>query len=283
MLGIIGGTGLYSLDEMQCVARHDVTTMCGKPSAPITEGILNGTSCFFLPRHGSHHHLLPHEINFRANILALKQLGVRHIISVSAVGSLQEEYHAGDFALVSQYFDWVKDHRIKSFFGEGLVAHVSMARPTCESLSDHIYSIAKSMGVRIHKKATYACIDGPRFGTIAESHFLRGPAGCDIVGMTNVPESFLAREAQMCYSSLCIATDYDCWMDDPAQHATVEQIIQRYGGSLQQARDILQQVIKTWSPASDDCYCRTSLASAMITQPDAMTDKHRELLAVLSS
>jgi 5'-methylthioadenosine phosphorylase len=204
MLGIIGGTGLYKIDGLSKISTRTVHTPFGSPSADTVIGELDGQRIAFLPRHGLHHQILPSEINFRANIWALKSVGVRKIISVSAVGSLRKEIRPGDLAILAQYFDWTHGTRIGTFFGDGLVAHVSTARPACPALMTRIAQTAAKNGMQIHMGKTYGCVQGPRLGTMAESHFLRS-AGCDLVGMTNIPEAFLAREAQLCYSTIAIA------------------------------------------------------------------------------
>ena len=280
MLGIIGGTGLYKLDRISNIKIHDVTTVFGQPSAPITEGEVYGKRVMFLPRHGSGHQLLPSEVNYRANILALKDLGVTHIVGVSAVGSLQQEVAPGDLAIPEQYFDFLKSPREKTFFGEGLVAHVSTAEPTCISLADAISRAAESIGESVHRNKVYACVDGPRLGTKAESVFLRGPAKCDLVGMTNVPEVFLAREAQICYCTIGVVTDYDCWQDDPSQHVTVEQVISRYGKSLEKAKSVLLAFIKR-ETLVNDAACRESLKQAVLTPSEYVPENKRDLLETL--
>ncbi|MCP4595142.1 S-methyl-5'-thioadenosine phosphorylase [Neptuniibacter sp.] len=282
MLGIIGGTGIYQLEGLDVTGEHDLDTPFGKPSAPIIQGRMGERDLFFLPRHGRCHELLPSEVNYRANIWALKKLGVTQVIGLSAVGSLQEEIAPGDLSLPDQYFDFVKGNREKTFFGNGLAAHVSTAEPTCKGLADDLEKAGQSVGISLHRNKTYGCVDGPRLGTRAESFFLRGAAGCDLVGMTNVPEVFLAREAQICYCTIAIATDYDCWLDDPAQHVSVEQVIARYGASLEKAKQVLTAYIN--SPATEyDCGCRTSLSSAVLTPRDVLNSEQQALLDLLSA
>ena len=280
MLAIIGGTGIYQFDGLTVRKEHQVETPYGEPSAPIIEGQYGELTLFFLPRHGRAHQLLPFEVNYRANIWALKSLGVTQIIGLSAVGSLQEDVAPGDLSLPSQYFDFVKGHREKTFFGEGLAAHVSTAEPTCRHLASGLKQAADRQGTELHLDKTYACVDGPRLGTRAESLFLRGPAGCDLVGMTNVPEVFLAREAQICYCTIAIATDYDCWMDDPAHHVTVEQVISRYGASLEKAKTLLKGYLDQHQ-ADPACSCRSALASAVLTPVEALSDDKKQLLSLL--
>lgn len=280
MLGVIGGTGLYQLEGLEIKKTEDVETPFGRPSAAVTIGNLEGREVAFLPRHGTHHTVLPHEINYRANLFALKQLGVEQIVSVSATGSLQKEIAPGDLSLISQYFDWTRGKRHSSFFGEGIVAHVSSAKPSCESLSETVIQSAKQLQIPLHPHKTYGCVEGPRFGTRAESFFLRN-AGCDLVGMTNVPEAFLAREAQICYCTIAVATDYDCWMDDPTAHVTMEKAMQLYKANLGKIRSILGQVIKT---KTGQCKgeCRKVLAYSVMSPKDSLSKSQQKILEILS-
>ena len=253
----------------------------GRPSAAIARGLYHNKEILFLPRHGENHALLPSEVNYRANIWALKSLGVKQIIGLSAVGSLQQEIKPGDLAIADQYFDFIKSPREKTFFGQGLVAHVSTAEPTCVALADAIAVAAKTCSTDIHRNKTYACVDGPRLGTKAESLFLKTAAGCDLIGMTNVPEVFLAREAQICYCTIGIATDYDSWKDDPNEHVTVEQVISRYGDSLTKAKNVLEAYIKGL-PAQCTSRCNQALKSAVLTPVDTMSVEQKKLFTVLS-
>ncbi|WP_415904931.1 MTAP family purine nucleoside phosphorylase [Neptuniibacter sp. QD48_55] len=282
MLGIIGGTGIYQLEGLEVTGEHEIETPFGSPSAPILQGRMGEKDLFFLPRHGRRHELLPSEVNYRANIWALKKLGVTQVIGLSAVGSLQEEIKPGDLSLPDQYFDFVKGNREKSFFGNGLAAHVSTAEPTSKPLADALEKAGESVGISLHRNKTYGCVDGPRLGTRAESFFLRGAAGCDLVGMTNVPEVFLAKEAQISYCTIAIATDYDCWMDDPAHHVSVEQVIARYGASLEKAKAVLTAFIHSPEEAFE-CTSRSSLASAVLTPRDSLNQSQKELLELLSA
>ena len=279
MLAIIGGTGLYELPGMQ-VARHlDEDTPFGKPSGSILLGRLGGRELLFLARHGSGHRLLPHEVNYRANIYALKRAGATQILGFSAVGSLVQEVAPGDLAVPTQYFDWTRGQRARSFFGEGVVAHVSTAEPVSSHLVDWVAAKAAQMGLRLHRGLTYACVEGPRLGTRAESLFMR-QVGCHLVGMTNVPEVFLAREAQVCYATVCIATDYDCWMDDPAMHVSVSAILAKYRDSLERARALLDALLAGPLP-EEEPDIRSALQHAMLTPDAALSDAQREWLAVL--
>jgi len=282
MLAIIGGTGIYHIDGLTVIKQHIINTPYGKPSAEIIRGMYQNKEVLFLPRHGSNHQLLPAEVNYRANIWALKLLGVKQIIGLSAAGSLQEEIKPGNLVIADQYFDFVKGSREKTFFGQGLAAHISTAEPTCVALADAIASAAKNCSIDIHRNKTYACVDGPRLGTKAESLFLKNAAGCDLVGMTNVPEVFLAREAQICYCTVGIATDYDSWKDDPSEHVTVEQVISRYGNSIVEAKKVLEAYIKG-TPAICNSGCNHALKSAVLTPVDAMSEQNKVLFSLLSA
>lgn len=280
LLGIIGGTGLYHIDGLKITNQIEVLTPFGAPSAPLTIGNLGDQEMVFLPRHGLNHQIMPSEVNFRANIYALKNTGVTRIISVSAVGSLRSELAMGDFAIPSQYFDWTKGLRKHTFFGEGMVAHVSTAEPACAHLTDIIKSAGKKNGIHIHTGVTYACVEGPRLGTKVESNYLKDVVGCDVVGMSNIPEAFLAKEAQLCYATIAIVTDYDCWLDDPAQHVSVAQVFKTYDKSIQKVKDLLGQLFQTPLP-EPECDCRTSLQYSMLTPEEVLTDEKMKILKVL--
>jgi 5'-methylthioadenosine phosphorylase len=279
MIGIIGGTGLYAMAELKSPQAQDVTTPFGAPSAPLIRGTLRGREVAFLARHGVSHQLLPSEINFRANIWALKSIGARTLIGVSAVGSLREAIRPGDLALPAQYLDFTKGRRIASFFGGGLVAHVSTAHPSCRATAALIASAARAAGVTLHEETTYACVEGPRLGTRAESLFLRG-AGADLVGMTNVPEAFLALEAQLGYCTIALATDYDCWLDDPAQHVSAEQVLAEFRSNLVRVQQLLADTVAQY--AEDETRpCRRALRGALVTPRERMTAEQRELVELL--
>lgn len=279
MLAIIGGTGIYELPGMQIDERIEGTTPFGGPSGPISRGHLGSVPLMFLARHGSGHRHLPHEVNYRANIFALKRAGATMVLSFSAVGSLAEHIAPGDLAMPGQYFDWTRGRRANSFFGDGVAAHISSAEPVSRALVDAVASAAAGGGIRLHRDVTYACVEGPRLGTRAESFFLR-QAGCHLVGMTNVPEVFLAREAQMAYATVAIVTDYDCWMDDPEHHATMEAILARYRDSVGQARSLLDALLARPLPAPES-EIRTALAGAVMTADEALTPAQAQWLAVL--
>lgn len=279
MLGIIGGTGLYKLEDIEDISSRTVSTPFGNPSAEITIGSIKGQKVAFLPRHGSAHQILPSEINFRANIWALKSVGVKRIIGVSAVGSLSEDIHPGDLVLPNQYLDWTKGKRDSTFFGAGIAAHISTANPTCPALRHFMRTFVEESGGKIHSDKTYACVEGPRLGTRAESQFLR-KMGCDVVGMTNVPEVFLAREAQLCYATIAIATDYDCWLDDPCQHASVEKVIELYKTNIGKVQKLLRffTVIRC---KSTPCECRSSLKHAVLTDVSQLSGDQKNILGFL--
>lgn len=279
MLAIIGGTGLYDLAGMEIEDRIDADTPFGRPSGTVQRGRINGQPILFLARHGTGHKLLPHEVNYRANLFALKQAGATMVLGFSAVGSLAEHVAPGDLAMPEQYFDWTRGSRERSFFGGGVAAHISTANPVSAALVDAVSSAAQTLGITLHRGLTYACVEGPRLGTRAESHFLR-QAGCHLVGMTNVPEAFLAREAQMAYATVGIVTDYDCWMDDPARHVSVSAIFELYGKSLVSARRVLNQLLSQ-PPVRPEPEIRTALSTAMMTPLDALTPEQRAWLDVL--
>ncbi len=281
MIGIIGGTGLYRMEGLEVTRSAEIDTPFGRPSGPVMLGRLAGHDIAFLPRHGLNHDLLPSEINFRANIWALKSVGVRTVIGVSAVGSLRQEIRPGDLALPSQYLDFTKGLRPASFFGKGLVAHVSTAHPTCAHTAALITRVADSIGQPVHRDKTYACVEGPRLGTRAESFWLRG-AGADLVGMTNVPEAFLALEAQLGYCVITVATDYDCWLDDTSQHVSAEQVIGQFKESLGRVQTLIAGAVARYVE-DESRPCRQALKSAVVTPKAQMTPEQRRILEFLAS
>ncbi len=280
MLGVIGGSGLYALDGLEIIKEHDIETPFGKPSAPIVEGQFSGQTILFLARHGQGHAFLPHEVNYRANIFALKKLGASRVFGVSAAGSLREEIKPGDLAIATQYFDHTRGKRNNTFFGNGIAGHVSTAYPVCPSLSTDIEAAAKRINQAIHSGKSYACVEGPRLGTQVESFFLRDHANCDLVGMTNVPEAFLAREAQMAYCTVCLVTDYDCWMEDPDQHVSVEKFFEVYGGALEKAKALLAELLSQPFTDTPDSV-KQALQMAILTPDDAMSDEQKDWLNTL--
>ncbi len=281
MIGIIGGTGLYRMDGLKVNETRHVETPFGAPSAPVMLGSLDGRPVAFLARHGLEHHLLPSEINFRANIWALKSLGVRTVIGVSAVGSLREEIRPGDLALPAQYLDFTKGLRAASFFGQGMVAHISTAHPACAATSALLAEAAEAIGLPLHREKTYACVEGPRLGTRAESFWLRS-AGADLVGMTNVPEAFLALEAQLGYCTVAVATDYDCWLDDPTQHVSLEQVMSQFRDSLTRVQRLIAHAVARYRD-DESRPCRHALRAAVVTPREQLTAAQRAILDFLSS
>jgi 5'-methylthioadenosine phosphorylase len=284
MIGIVGGTGLYKLDGLSGVEERKIETPYGLPSAPLTIGAMGNQKIAFLPRHGSHHDKLPHELNYRANVWALKAAGARAIISVSAVGSLAMEYAPGDLVIPSQYLDFTKGIRAHTFLGDGLVAHISSAEPVCPVLSGRIAGVAQSLSIKLHSGRTYACVEGPRLGNRAESRFLI-QSGAHIVGMTNVPEVYLALEAQMAYASICVVTDYDCWLEDPSYHATLDKVMAQYKGSLDKVKKILTKLLSEGdlSKELETSPSRKALAGAVITDRSRMAADRLTQLAFLEA
>jgi 5'-methylthioadenosine phosphorylase len=274
-IGIIGGSGLYDMAELTDREERRVTTPFGEPSAPYVVGTLRGKRVAFLARHGAGHRLLPSELSFRANIFGLKTLGVEYILSASAVGSLKHEYKPMDLVIPDQFLDRTRG-RISTFFGRGLVAHVGFAHPFCKPLSDIAFRSAQSAGATVHKGGTYVCMEGPQFSTLAESQLYRS-WGMDIIGMTNLQEAKLAREAEICYSTIALVTDYDCWHPEHDQ-VTVEMIV----ANLTQNAKIAQQVIAAavgTLPFERSCECATALEYAIITRPDAVPEQTKRDLA----
>jgi len=268
VLGVIGGSGVYEINGLQNKRWKKVSSSFGEPSDELLFGDLNGQEMVFLPRHGRGHRIPPSEINYRANIDALKRAGVTEIISVSAVGSLKEELKPGMFVIVDQFIDRTFA-REKSFFTSGLVAHVSMANPVCSRLGNHIQSAAKSIGIEIVRGGVYIAMEGPQFSSIAESELYRS-WGCDVVGMTNMPEAKLAREAEMCYVSVAMVTDYDCWHTEH-DNVSVDAMIKVLTANADNARSLVKASSEAVSSdqLSSNCSCKSSLENAIITCPDS--------------
>lgn len=238
-IGVIGGSGVYNFDDVELVSKHVVETPFGHPSGPVLELKIADTHFYFLARHGEGHRITPSEINYRANIYALKAIGVDTVISVSAVGSLKAEYAPGHFVLPSQFIDWTKGMRARSFFDKGVVGHVSNAYPVHAELQDALATVLSGTEISFHKGGTYICIEGPQFSTRAESELYRS-FGADVIGMTNVPEAFLAKEAGMAYGAVSMVTDYDCWKDE---HCTVEEIMKVMSGNYTSAQTLIKKLI----------------------------------------
>ena len=268
VVGIIGGSGIYDIDGLQDRQWVKVSSPFGEPSDEILTGTLFGQAMAFLPRHGRGHKIPPSEVNYRANIDALKRLGVTDILSLSAVGSLKESLAPETFVIVDQFIDRTFA-REKSFFGRGMVAHVSMAHPVCSRLGDHLQQAAQEAGINAVRGGTYLAMEGPQFSSLAESKLYR-QWGCDVIGMTNMPEAKLAREAEICYASVAMVTDYDCWHPDH-DHVTVEQIIGVLVANANKGRELVKHVVPQLKAdaASTQCSCRSALQFALITAPEA--------------
>lgn len=279
MLAFIGGTGLYAIDQIKVIEEVRVSTPYGSPSSPVIKGKWGEHEVLFLSRHGPGHQFLPHEINYRANIFALKKLGATQVIGVSAVGSLEQRLAPGSLVLPFQYMDWTRGKRQSTFFGDGIAAHASTAEPVSANLAGWITAGAARAGIPIEAGVTYACIEGPRLGTRAESHFFK-QIGCHVLGMTNVPEVFLAREAQLCYASIGVVTDYDCWMEDPAMHVKATEIFGLYAHSLDLVKKLLSDLMQSPRPA-EECDIRTALSRAILTRPEQWTAAHQQIIDVL--
>jgi 5'-methylthioadenosine phosphorylase len=273
-IGIIGGSGLYDMPELVDREERTIETPFGDPSGPYVLATLRGRRVAFLARHGHGHRLTPSELNFRANMYGFKVLGVEWILSASAVGSLREDYKPLDLVVPSQFFDRTRG-RVSTFFGEGLVAHVGFAHPFCPRLSDITFSSAARTGATVHRGGTYVCMEGPQFSTIAESKFYRA-AGFDIIGMTNLQEAKLAREAEICYTTLALVTDYDCWHPDH-DSVTVDMIIANLTQNAKTAQQVIANAIEQL-PVERTCECARALATAIITRPDAIPPAVRERL-----
>ena len=277
LIGIIGGSGLYNIEGIKDIQSVSVDTPFGMPSDSFTVGTLEGRQVAFLPRHGKGHTILPSELNFRANIYAMKKLGAGHIIAVSAVGSMKEEIKPLDIVIPDQFFDRTRG-RISTFFGEGIVGHVSFADPVCETLADKLHHAAKSVGARVHKGGTYLCMEGPLFSTRAESNVYR-QWGVSIIGMTNLQEAKLAREAEICYSTLAMSTDYDCWRVEE-ESVTLEMIIGNLNKNAEMAKRILKTVIPTL-PKERTCACATASQNAIVTHKDKIPENTKKKLDVI--
>ncbi|CAN5835772.1 S-methyl-5'-thioadenosine phosphorylase [soil metagenome] len=274
-IGIIGGSGLYEMAGLTDREERRVETPFGEPSAPYVIGTLRDKRVAFLARHGAGHRLCPSELNFRANIFGFKALGVEYLLSASAVGSLKEEYKPMDLLIPDQFFDRTKA-RASTFFGEGLVAHVGFAHPFCKPLSMVALAAARSAGATVHEGGTYVCMEGPQFSTLAESKLYRA-WGMDVIGMTNLQEAKLAREAEICYSTIALITDYDCWHPEHDQ-VTVEMIIANLTENARSAQQVIASAVAAL-PFDRTCECASALKYALITRPDAVPPATKQKLA----
>jgi 5'-methylthioadenosine phosphorylase len=276
-LGIIGGSGLYSMTGLTNTREIHVKTPFGEPSDAIVLGLLEGKRVAFLARHGRGHRILPSEINFRANVYALKQLGVQRIISVSAVGSLQEDLRPGEFLVPDQFFDRTK-LRVSTFFGEGLVAHVTFDKPTCPQASAILADASVHCGVKVHRRGTYVCIEGPQFSTLAEAHVHR-QLRFEVIGMTNVTEAKLAREAEICYATIAMITDYDCWHPEH-ESVTGAQIVETLNQNAGNAQRVLREAVRAM-PAERTCKCGNALRHSLITDMKLVPPATKKKLAAI--
>jgi 5'-methylthioadenosine phosphorylase len=260
-IGIIGGSGLYSMNGLTKTREVQVKTPFGEPSDAIVLGVLEGKGVAFLARHGRGHRILPSEINFRANVYAMKLLGAERIISVSAVGSLMEDLQPGEFLVPDQFVDRTKN-RISTFFGDGLVAHVGFDKPTCGQVSSVLADASVHCGVKVHRRGTYVCIEGPQFSTLAEAHMHR-QLKFEVIGMTNVTEAKLAREAEICYATIAMITDFDCWHPGH-ESVTASQIIATLVQNAENAQRVLREAVRAM-PDERGCKCGAALKHALVT------------------
>lgn len=277
VVGVIGGSGLYEMEGLTDVKSVKVDTPFGPPSDEYMTGMLGDVKMVFLPRHGRGHRFTPSEVNYRANIYGMKKLGVEWIISVSAVGSMKEEIKPGHIVIVDQFFDRTKG-RPSSFFGNGVVGHVEFADPVCHDLSGALFNAAKSAGATVHKGGTYICIEGPQFSTRAESKIYRS-WGVDVIGMTNIPEAKLAREAEICYATVALSTDYDCW-HETEESVSIEAIMAIIKANVATAKDIIRKAVPLIAPARG-CKCSSAMKYATVTDPKTIPAKTREDLSLL--
>jgi 5'-methylthioadenosine phosphorylase len=276
-IGIIGGSGLYAMNGLTDTREIRVKTPFGDPSDAIVLGTLEGKRVAFLARHGRGHRILPGEINFRANVYAMKLLGVERIISVSAVGSMKEDLAPGEFLVPDQFVDRTKN-RISTFFGNGLVAHVAFDKPTCGQLSTVLADASVSSGVKVHRAGTYICMEGPQFSTLAEARMHRGQH-FDVIGMTNVTEAKLAREAELCYATIAMITDFDCWHPEH-ESVTAVQIIATLNQNAANAQSVLREAVKTM-PAERKCKCGAALKNSLVTDMKLVPGATKKKLAAI--
>jgi 5'-methylthioadenosine phosphorylase len=278
-IGIIGGSGLYQMEGLSDVQEVVVETPFGRPSDSLLVGTLEDVRVAFLARHGRGHRLMPTELPYRANIYAMKLLGVERIISASAVGSLQEQYAPTDIVIPDQFFDRTRG-RQSTFFGEGIVAHITFSHPVCGHLSETIGAAGEALGmIKIHRGGTYLCMEGPAFSTLSESRTYRS-WGMDVIGMTNLQEAKLAREAEICYATMALVTDYDCWHPDH-DAVTVEMVIEYLNKNAANAQQIIRTTVRQLSAAPRTCKCGAALKHAILTHPEAISSAAKERLAAI--
>ncbi len=274
-IGVIGGSGVYKIEGIEVVKEHKVSTPFGAPSSEIIEANLHGTSFYFIPRHGKSHSFTPSEVNYRANIFALKELGVEYIISVSAVGSLKEEFPPASFVIPDQFIDWTKGTRARTFFGNGIVGHVSVAEPVDTQLQKMIVEVCKEVGVKHGSGGSYICIEGPQFSSKAESNIYRS-FGASVIGMTNVPESYLAKEAGIAYATIAMVTDYDCWKEE---HCTLEEIMKVMATNNQSAHAVLKKLLPKLS--ANPFKIKKENTFAVMSKPEKLSADQTRILEVL--
>ena len=277
-IGIIGGSGLYDIEGIKDIKLVQLETPFGQPSDKFILGSLEGREVAFLPRHGRGHKILPSELNYRANIYAMKRLGVERIISVSAVGSFKEEIKPRDFLLPDQFLDRTNQARKTTFFGQGIVAHIAFAEPVCPVLSNILYQAAKEIGITAHPKGTYLNMEGPAFSTQAESYLYKS-WGMDVIGMTNMPEARLAREAEICYVTLAMVTDYDCWHAEE-ETVSVDLIIQTVKKNVQNAKSLIKAAIAK-IPYKRNCLCSCALKNTIVTSPKEIPAEVKKKLDII--
>jgi len=278
VLGVIGGSGLYNIKALKDVEQLDLDTPFGKPSAPVVVGNLGGKRVAFLARHGIGHHISPSEVNYRANVYALKMIGVKRLVSISACGSLRDDYAPGHIVIPDQLFDFTRGPRERTFFGEGLVVHIGTASPYCASLSNSVFDAVNQTGVNTHHGGTLITIEGPRFSTRGESNLFRA-WGMSIIGMTACPEAFLAREAEMCYTTMAHVTDFDVWHTSE-EPVTVDMVIRTLMQNTEAAQKAIEILATTVDPQAD-CGCHHALKEAIITQPGAISPSTRQKVSLL--
>ncbi len=277
IIGILGGSGLYEMEGLQDVEEVTLTTPYGAPSDAYITGTYEGRKLVFLPRHGRGHRFSPSEVNYRANVHGFKQLGAQWLLSISAVGSMREDIPPGDLVVVEQIIDRTRGRK-STFFGQGIVGHIQFADPMCADFSDVVYGAAKEVGASVHKGGTYICMEGPAFSTRAESNLYRS-WGVDVIGMTNVPECKLAREAGLCYATLALSTDYDCWHEGH-DDVSVEAVVETIHKNVAMAREVIKAVVVK-IPAERKCGCEDAIRHAVLTAPDAIDPAARERMALI--
>ena len=279
ILGVLGGSGIYEMDHAKVVDQHKIQTPYGSPSDCITEVLFGDRKAFFLPRHGKGHSVTPSEVNYRANIYAMKHLGVSHVLAVSAVGIMKEEIKPGDMVIPDQILDRTKGVRPSTFFGEGIVGHVSFADPFSAEMTDIISKSARECTQRVHEGGTYICMEGPQFSTRAESHFYRKTISPSIIGMTAIPEAKLAREAELCYGMLALATDYDCWHEEE-EDVSVAAVLEVLKANSLMGKKIVEKIVHNLPTHSTDP-CLDAAKYAIVTTPEAIPEKRKQELSLL--